>query len=114
MKIEDYAFGRIVVDGVTYTDDIKIIDGEVKPQWFRKTGHRVEVSDISDLLEKSPELILFGKGASGNMAVSEEVAEKLEAQRIEMIAKPTQEAVEIFNRLAGEGRSVAAGFHLTC
>ncbi|MGB9440927.1 MAG: hypothetical protein WCB15_23500, partial [Desulfobacterales bacterium] len=39
--IEKYSFGKIVVNGVTYTNDIKIVQGRVVSDWWRKKGHSV-------------------------------------------------------------------------
>lgn len=40
--MEKYEFGRIVIDGKTYTDDIRIIDGKVLPKWWKTEGHFLE------------------------------------------------------------------------
>jgi hypothetical protein len=39
--IEKYSFGKIVVNGVTYTSDIKIVQGRVVSDWWRKKGYSV-------------------------------------------------------------------------
>jgi hypothetical protein len=41
--IERYSFGNIIVKGETYTNDIKIILGKVVPEWWRRSGHFVDV-----------------------------------------------------------------------
>ena len=46
--IEKYSFGIIVVNGVTYTNDIKIAQGRVASDWWRKKGHSVDIEDIQD------------------------------------------------------------------
>jgi hypothetical protein len=52
--IEKYSFGKIVVNGVTYTNDIKIVQGRVVSEWWRKKGHSVY------LLWKNHDLYRFG------------------------------------------------------
>jgi len=49
--IEKYSSGKIVVNGVIYTNDIKIIQGLVVSDWWKKKGHSVDIEDIQDILE---------------------------------------------------------------
>ncbi|MFP4194302.1 MAG: Mth938-like domain-containing protein [Desulfobacterales bacterium] len=114
MRIEDYRFGSIRVDGTTYKNDIKIVDNCVKPEWWRKKGHLVTREDLADILESGPEIVIIGKGSPGMMNTDEKLAQELENKGISLIVRPTQEAVKEFNRLQEENRNVAAGFHLTC
>lgn len=114
MGIEEYRFGRITVDGVSYADDIKIVRGMVKPGWWRKSGHSVEIADIEDVLEAAPEIFVLGTGASGRVRVSEDFRTKLARRGIKLMAEPTDQAVKTYERLMCHGKNVAAGFHLTC
>lgn len=63
--ITDFSFGKIVVNGKTYRDDIKIVRGQVISDWWRKSGHRVDVEDVADILEAKPEIVVIGKGSRG-------------------------------------------------
>jgi len=112
--IEHYAFGTMQIDGVRYRDDVKIVNGVASPDWWRRVGHLVEAGDIPDLIQSKPEVLVLGTGASGMMRVGETVLRAAERERFELIAKPTREAVDVYNKLAAGGRCVAAGFHLTC
>ena len=112
--IETYTFGRILVNGVTYTHDIRIINGKVLPEWWRRSGHRVTVDDIRDILAARPEILVIGQGYSGMMKSDDAFREAVRNQGIKLIEEKTGKAVEIFNRLHRKGESVAAGFHLTC
>jgi hypothetical protein len=112
--ITDFSFGKIVVDGKTYTDDIKIVRGQVIADWWRKSGHRVDVEDIADILESWPDIVVIGKGSPGLMKTSAHLREQLATHKIELIEKKTSKAIEVFNKLFREGRRVAAGFHITC
>ena len=112
--ITDFSFGKIVVNGKTYTNDIKIIRGQVVSDWWRKSGHRVEVEDIADILESGPETVIIGKGSPGLMKTSAHLREKLAFHKIGLIEKKTSKAIEVFNELFREGRQVAAGFHVSC
>ena len=112
--ITDFSFGKIVVNGKTYTDDIKIVRGQVISDWWRKRGHRVDVEDIADILESEPDTVVIGKGSPGLMKTSNHLRESLVTNNIVLIEKKTPKAIEVFNKLFQEGRKVAAGFHISC
>ena len=110
--IEDYSFGRIVVGGETYTNDIKIFNDEVKPNWWRQEGHRLQLADMEDVIAAKPKTIVVGKGHNGVMVVAEDVRGYCQKNGIELIELFTGEAVKKFNEIAGP--DVIGLFHLTC
>ncbi len=112
--IEGYSFGNIKVDGKTYTTDIKIIDGKVISNWWRKTAHEVNVDDVMDILDSGAEILVVGMGQPGLMKVSPGLKKELKKRGIVLVEKPTAEAMEDFNRYFSEGKNVAGAFHLTC
>ena len=111
--IDSYAFGSMVIDGRRFTADVKIVDGEVVPGWWRKEGHSICQEDIADILVAKPEVLIIGTGAYGGLRVPERFRKLLRSEGIELIAAPTAEAVDAYNELAAT-KKVAAGFHLTC
>lgn len=112
--IEQYSFGNIVVNSVKYINDMKIVQGKVIPEWWRKRGHSVDVDDIQDILKSGPDIVVLGKGLPGLMKATRALREFLKEHNIELIEEKTTKAVETFNRLLKEGQNIAAGFHLTC
>ncbi|WP_457571275.1 Mth938-like domain-containing protein [Desulfovulcanus sp.] len=112
--IEKYSFGQIVVDGKRYTTDLKIIKGQVVPNWYRKKGHLVFLEDIEDIIQAKPRIIIIGKGKPGLLRVDDSLKKFLEKQGISLIEQKTAQAVLTFNELYLEKEPVAAGFHLTC
>ena len=112
--ITHFSFGKIVVNGKTYTNDIKIVCGQVIADWWRKSGHRVEVEDIADILESGPDTLIIGKGSPGLMKTSQHLRASLVAHNIVLVEKKTTRAIEVFNKLFEEGQAVAAGFHISC
>jgi len=112
--IEAFSFGNIVVNGKAYTDDIKIIQGKVVPTWWRKSGHRVDIDDIRDIIDAKPNILVLGKGKLGMMKSTRSLCEFLKAKDIEFIEEKTSKAIKTFNRLFKEGKNVCAGFHLSC
>lgn len=113
--IDAYETGRwIRIEGRTYHGDVKIIGDKVQANWWRKAGHRLDRTDISDILENRPDVLVVGTGYAGRMRVPDVTREALESQGIRLQVEKTGSAVRVFNRLYKEGRKVAGAFHLTC
>jgi len=112
--ITDFSFGKIVIEGQTYGDDVKIVNGQVISGWWRKRGHRVDIEDVADILESRPDILVIGKGSPGLLKSTASLREYLSGQHVELIEKKTAKAIKVFNQLFQEGRRVAAGFHITC
>jgi hypothetical protein len=113
MNIDSYSFGHIKIDGKEYTNDIIITPSGVKPEWWRKEGHKVWVFDLAECLTQPPEMLIIGTGASGMCEVEAEVEHYCAQNNIELIAVPTPEAVVEYNSLEDKSKTVAA-LHLTC
>lgn len=109
-----FSFGKIVVNGKTYTDDIKIVRGQVISDWWRKSGHRVDAEDVADILESGPEILVIGKGSPGLMKTGASLREECATHNMVLIEKKTSKAIEVFNKFFQEGRKVAGGFHVGC
>jgi hypothetical protein len=112
--IEQYSDGHIRIKGINYDKDVKIIEGDVVPNWWRKGGHRIEEEDIRDILDATPNILVVGTGYAENVHISQNVVSQAKARDIQLIPEPTPQAVKTFNRLLSEGRSVSGAFHLTC
>ena len=115
MHIEGYRFGRIRIDGVSYTKDVIILRGEVISPWWREAGgHVFAPCDLSAVIEAAPDVVCLGTGAFSRVTVEPATLEALARCGTEVIYDRTPRAVMGFNRLAGEGCDVAAALHLTC
>jgi hypothetical protein len=112
-EISSYSFGSITVRGRTYTSDVIIYPDRVDSSWWRKEGHYLAAEDLEDVVRERPSLLIVGTGASGVMRVPEETVRVLKSMGIEVVARRTAEAVELFNR-APRDRKVVAALHLTC
>ena len=110
----EFSFGRIVVDGQICNSDIKIVRGKLVPDWWRKSGHTVEIEDVEDILDSDSAILVIGKGQPGYMRIAESLREHLQTSNIELIVERTPEAVGTFNRLMQEGKAVSGGFHVGC
>lgn len=116
MRIETYSFGRMVIDGEEYQNDLMICGNQINPDWFRKEGHRLQPDDLDWIVEREPDLLIVGKGSSGRMKVADETRSFLKEHGIDIWLGRTDEAVEYFNSKKGSGEPdlISAAFHLTC
>lgn len=115
MKIEAYAIGSYIqIAGKTYRQDLKIINGVVKDNWWRGNGHRLDPADIADILGDRPQNLVIGTGYAGRMRVPAATLSAIVRFGINVIAEPTPKAVHTFNRLVETDEAVAGAFHLAC
>ena len=112
--IEEYDFGRIVIDERLYFKDLRIIDGEILPDWVRKEGHFLDVDDLKEVFERPVKILIVGTGHAGVMKVGDSVREYCKEYDIELIEMKTAEAVKKYNELSEKKKGVAGAFHLTC
>ena len=66
-----------------YTNDIKIVQGRVVSDWWRKKGHSVGIEDIQDILQSKPSVLVIGKGQPGMMRSSRSLRRFLKKNDIE-------------------------------
>jgi len=114
--IESYSFGRMIVAGEEYRDDLMIFGKEVNSDWVRRSGHQLYPEDLSWITGKDPDLLVVGTGSTGRMSVSDETRTALKEKGIDLWIGNTDEAADYFNtRLEEENdQKVAGAFHLTC
>ncbi len=115
MHIDGYRFGRIHIDGVEYSKDVILLRDEVRSPWWRSAGgHHYAPEDLHEVLVAAPEVVVLGTGFFGRVKVSRETFKAFADAGSELVVETTASAVKEFNRLAAEGRDVAAALHLTC
>jgi hypothetical protein len=116
VRIDEFSFGTIRIDGETYDQDVVIDRGEVrlrkkKPskRYRDEFGHTPLSVD-----EKIPwkcERLVIGTGAQGALPVMPEVLDEAERRGVKVTAVRTEEAIEL---LASAGGSTNAVLHITC
>jgi len=111
--INSYDFGRIVVDGKAYTNDVIIFPDKVKDNGWRKEGHALHIEDIESVIGEKPEVLIVGTGNYGLLGVLPETKKYIESKGIELIVEPTDKTCEIYNKISEDKKAVAA-LHLTC
>ncbi len=115
MRFEEFSFGCIRIDGVTYDQDVVIDGGRIRKREkrpsrkFRDSFGHTPLSAEEEIPWKCHCLVI-GTG-EGALPVMEEV--KLEAKRrkIKLLILPTADAIEVLKR---EPRGTNAILHLTC
>jgi len=60
-RIEAYRFGRISIDGETYTRDLIICPDGIRTDWWRKEGHSLRPEDLDSVIDLGPELRRRGR-----------------------------------------------------
>jgi len=114
-RIQDYGFGRIVIDGELYRSDVIVYPERVDSSWWRKEGHLLVPEDLPFLPENPPEILVVGQGKFGLMKINPQLKELLNRSGVELRADKTARAVEIYNELWEQSeRKVIGAFHLTC
>jgi hypothetical protein len=116
MRLDQYEFGAIRIDGVTLTNDVVIDRGDVRKRKkkaskpFRDRFGHTPLSVEENIPWKCRRLVV-GTGAEGGLPVMKEVEREAERRGVELLAMPTPEAVALLNRPA---KRVNAVLHLTC
>lgn len=113
MRISEYSFGSITVDGERYVKDVIVLPESVLSPWWRKEGHNLLPEDLEEAVAAAPELLVVGTGKFGAMKVPAETVQFLKSKGIEVLVEKTGKAVELFNSAPKDKKTVAA-FHLTC
>ena len=111
--IQSFRFGRIVIDGQEYTQDVIILPDCVLGNWWRKEGHVLHAEDLEAVIKAAPDVLVVGKGTFNRMRITSKTEEALKEARIELWDFSTEEACQIYNQ-EREKRRVAAALHLTC
>jgi hypothetical protein len=113
MRIQRLRFGEVFIGGDGYTNDVIVFEDRVRPNWWRKTGHLLQLEDLADALASGPEALIVGTGTQQCMKIAPEVIAHTMKAGIELLSFDTRTACQTFNRLLGKRRIVAA-LHLTC
>jgi hypothetical protein len=111
-RLEDYSFGRVIVDGSEQTGDLIVLPDRVVTNWWRREGHSLALEDLEEVLERLPERLIVGVGAYGRLRPDPAVMAELERRGVTVECLHTDAAVRRYGEL--DERSTAAALHLTC
>ena len=116
MRFENFSFGSIQIDGVTYEHDVVIDRGEIRKRkkkpskQFQDAFGHTPLSAEEDLPWKCRRLVV-GTGAYGRLPVMKEVKRVAERREVQLLVVPTSEAIEV---LAKDATDTNAILHVTC
>ncbi|MBU1356060.1 MAG: hypothetical protein KJ620_05790 [Candidatus Edwardsbacteria bacterium] len=114
MKIDNYSFGQITVDGKSYVADLIIFPDRVDDKWWRKEGHLLQMDDLAEVFGLKPETLIVGLGLPGLMTIDDSVVDYCKSNNIILFSLPTTDAVSKYNELTSKKPLVIAALHLTC
>lgn len=111
-RIDEYEFGRIVVDGEEERRDLIILPDRLVRNWWRKDGHSLVLEDLEAVLGDLPDHMVVGTGAAGQMLPDPEAIRDLEERGVKVELMRTPDAVRRYGEL--DPATTAAALHLTC
>ncbi len=117
MMIEDFSFGSIRIDGITYEDDVIIDGGEVRKRdkepsrKFRDDYGHTPLSGKENIPWNCSRLVI-GTGVDGKLPVLPEVRREAERRKIDLVVVETACAIQEL-RQSRPGTTNAV-LHITC
>ncbi len=116
MRVEDFHFGAIRVDGKLWDRDVVIDHGEVRKRRKKPSkryrdhfGH-TPVSLAEDIPWDCRRLVI-GTGTRGSLPVMNEVKKEAARRGVELVIAPTAEVLEIVRRAKKDTNAI---LHVTC
>jgi len=117
MRFEEFSFGSIRIDGVTYEHDVVIERGKVRKRYKKPSkelrgsfGH-TPLSSKEEIPWKCRRLVV-GAGMHGALPVTNELRREAKRRKIKLIILPTAEAIEALRKEDLDRTS--AILHVTC
>jgi hypothetical protein len=116
MRINDFTFGSVRIDGVDYEHDVVIARGRVRKRKkkaskpFRDAFGHTPLSVGEDIPWDCRRLVV-GTGASGALPVMDEVRAEAARREVTLLTVPTREAIRV---LEAEPEDSNAILHVTC
>jgi hypothetical protein len=116
VRVSDYSFGSVRVDGVTFDHDLIIDRGKIRKRKkgasrrFRGEYGHTPLSAAEDIPWRCRRLVI-GTGADGALPVMDEVREQARRRHVELVILPTARALGV---LAQATKDTNAILHVTC
>jgi hypothetical protein len=116
MRIDQFSFGRIRIDGITYEHDVVIDDGKIRRRKKKPSRKFCTASGHTPLSaeEKIPwkcRRLVVGTGSYGNLPVLDDVKGEAARRKIELVILPTAEAIATLKK---QSKDTNAILHVTC
>jgi hypothetical protein len=116
VRIENFSFGSIQIDGRTYAHDVVIDRGQIcKRRKGASKRHRDSYGHTPLSAEETIpwrcRRLIIGTGASGALPVIDSVMAEARRRDVELVTVPTERAIDL---LATDARDTNAILHVTC
>lgn len=110
--IDSYKFGKIIIEGNDYNQDLILTSTKVIKNWQKEEGLLLKSSDLKQAMKENPSVLIIGIGYEGCMKLDSSVEYICSKNNVKLIVQKTKEAVNTFNSMKAPG--VVAALHLTC
>jgi hypothetical protein len=116
MRFEEFSFGSIRIDGVTYEHDVVIDRGQVRKRKkkaskkFRDAFGHTPLSVEEEIPWNCRQLVI-GTGAHGALPVMNEVKMEAERRKIKLLVLSTSQGIEALKQDPDETNAI---LHVTC
>jgi hypothetical protein len=116
MRVRDFSFGLIRINGITYKHDVVIEQGEVRKREkkpskkFREDYGHTPLSLEESIPWKCQRLVV-GTGVYGGLPVMKDVKLEAERHKIELLILPTAKAIKELERNPDGTNAI---LHVTC
>jgi len=116
MRITDFAFGTVTVDGVTYEHDV-VIEGDTVRKRSKKPSKRFQAAyghtplTAHEAIPWDCSRLIIGTGAHGALPVADDVRAEAKRRGVELMTAPTREAITLLRRADGGTNAI---LHVTC
>ena len=112
------SWGQMKVDGLGAGKDFRLWPGGGREWDWSQTGTRhvpgIQPADVEELLARGAGVVVLSQGMEKRLQVDPATYEYLGRHSVTVHTAETNEAVRIYNELAGEGVPVGGLFHSTC
>jgi len=116
VRVDQFSFGSIRIDGVIYEHDVVIARGRVRKRKkkpskpFRHAFGHTPLS-IEENIPWDCRRLVVGTGADGALPVMDEVKREAARREVQLLTVPTSEAIRA---LRAEPKGTNAILHVTC
>jgi len=116
LRVGEFSFGLIHIDGVAYDHDVVIDRGEIRGRQkkpskrFRDSFGHTPLSAEEKIPWKCHRLVI-GTGVYGSLPVMAEVIQEAKRRGVELVALPTADAIKAIQE---QTRGTNAILHVTC
>jgi hypothetical protein len=116
VQFQEYSFGSIRIDGVTYDHDLIVDRGRIRKRKkaaskrFRDAYGHTPLSVVEDIPWQCRRLVI-GTGADGALPVMQEVEEEAHRRKVDVLSASTAEAIKVLNESTKGANAV---LHVTC